>query len=378
MTAIPCRICGYDAPGEPCPHCGGRPEEPSLRRAPVAGVAALGVGLEALFRGAGFLARGRGLKRCLVPPALLTLAAFTALCVGAWRLARSVSAQHLAGEVELSGWPDNALTDAVRWVLEAGPVLWFLRQGFLVAFLLLSSLIAWYTFSVVYEVLAGPFLDEVHGRVETRWFGADPRARIQRPNDIPTARTWRRSLGAGAVAVALAALAWFGASRWLALPALVVPFAVAGRLDREYGAWLAWVLRVEARALWIGIEVAALSLLLLLFGLPLYFVPLLGPWLYGVLAGFATAFGLVDLACERRQWTLAVRLRFARLHAPALAAFGAVTGLFFAVPVIGPLVAVPCGSVGALWLVCRLDKAPLRDGTGAGVSTGPGSEGVGS
>ena len=47
-------------------------------------------------------------------------------------------------------------------------------------------------------------------------------------------------------------------------------------------------------------------------------------------------------------------------HLPAVIAFGAVAGLVFVVPLIGPLVGVPAASIGGLWLVCRLDKNTLR------------------
>ena len=45
-------------------------------------------------------------------------------------------------------------------------------------------LIGW-TFSIIYEALAGPFLDEMQGRLEERWFGHDPRATIERPTRLP-------------------------------------------------------------------------------------------------------------------------------------------------------------------------------------------------
>ena len=44
----------------------------------------------------------------------------------------------------------------------------------------------------------------------------------------------------------------------------------------------------------------------------------------------------------------------------AAVAYGAVAGLFFLLPVVGPILMVPSASVGGLWLLCRLDKDGLR------------------
>jgi len=40
--------------------------------------------------------------------------------------------------------------------------------------------------------------------------------------------------------------------------------------------------------------------------------------------------------------------------------FGATAGLVFAIPLLGPIVAVPAASIGGMWLVIRLDKSFLR------------------
>jgi uncharacterized protein involved in cysteine biosynthesis len=351
-----CSRCGYGAPTEPCPHCGDEPLEPTLRgrlAGPLAGVAP---GLQALFRGADFLLTTRGTKRWLVPPLVLTTVLFLAVILWAWSGLRELLEGYLGGDIQLSAWDPGWLRSAAEWVLNNGLVVWLLRQASAVVFVLLSSMVAWYCFSIAYEAVAGPFLDEVQARIEARWFGCDPRSRLERPNAIPVRRCLRNSLLAGVAAVVLAAVLAWTVAWWVGLPALILPFLVAGRLDREYGEWLAWIARIEGRALWIGIEVSILCGILLVLFLPLQLVPLLGGPLYAVAAGACTAIALVDLPLERRGWPLRARVRFAGRHSPGLVAFGTVTGLLFAVPVLGPVVAVPCASVGALWLVCRLDK----------------------
>ena len=54
-----------------------------------------------------------------------------------------------------------------------------------------------------------------------------------------------------------------------------------------------------------------------------------------------------------------MRLRFILGNLPALVAFGVVAGFLLAVPILGPVLMVPSASIGGLWLLCRLDKAPL-------------------
>lgn len=362
MSIALCTSCGYEAPSSPCPHCAGNPLEPSLQGAPVRPHAGLMPGLEALFRGAKFLMTTRGTKRWLVPPLLITSIVFVVTFVWAWTGLRELLDTHLPpdGGIELSAWDPGWLRTSAEWVLDNGIALWILRQASALVFLILSSMVAWYCFSIAYEAVAGPFLDEVHGRMEQRWFGCDPRSRLERPSDIPVRRCVRNSLLAGGVALALFLAAWFMWGFWLALLALPVPFLAATRLDREYGAWLTWILRIEGRAILVGIEVSLLCGFLLVLLLPLYLVPLVGGLLYALSVGACTAVSLIDLPLERRGWSLRERVRFARQHALGLMSFGLVTGVVFAVPLVGPVVAVPCASVGALWLVCRLDKAGVR------------------
>ncbi|MEO0651282.1 MAG: hypothetical protein AAFZ65_11455, partial [Planctomycetota bacterium] len=56
----------------------------------------------------------------------------------------------------------------------------------------------------------------------------------------------------------------------------------------------------------------------------------------------------------------AARVAFLRRHVLATTVYGAVSGLLFGIPFVGPLLVVPSASVGGLWLFCRLDKQHLR------------------
>lgn len=97
----------------------------------------------------------------------------------------------------------------------------------------------------------------------------------------------------------------------------------------------------------------------MIVALPLHLVPVVGSLTYSAIVGFATALGMLDLALERRDLKVAQRLEFAFHHLLPVAAFGVVTGAVFAVPIVGPMLAVPSASIGGLWLVCRLDKGFL-------------------
>jgi uncharacterized protein involved in cysteine biosynthesis len=359
MPVSPCPICGYDAPAAPCAHCAGAPHEPSLGAQRRDGVADVLAGLQAPLRGLYFLASTRGTKRWLVPPFLITTALF------AWAFV------WLSGA--LSGWIDALRAQSeqgleqmptwARWLLSSG-ALWFLAHagGFLVAFatLFFAGL---FTFSIVYEALCGPFLDTVHARIEARWFGSDPRDRIRPPVEIATARV----LGRAAIALALiagaivlgafqtGAVRW---SAWLAGPPLAL-LAVAA-FDRTWGRWLAAFLAEQLATLWVSLVASLIALALLVLFLPLKFVPVAGWFLFAGAAGFATTLTLLDIPFTRRNWSLRQRLRFLTGNFGAVIAFGATSGLLFIVPVVGPVLLVPAASVGGLWLLCRLDKNPLR------------------
>lgn len=376
MPTIPCPLCGYHAPLEVCPHCGGTASLPSLARpthGPVRGVAD---GLLAVPVGLWLLATTRGVKRWLVPPLLVTLAVLVVLLWAVFEWVASVLPDHVGlGD---SRWERlEALSDrwswlkaawaasvaALGWTLDAAYQMLTARPLYWLGAFLLGSLVAWYAFSIVYEALAGPFLDEVQGRFEARWFGADPRSRLQRPSDIPESRCWRRTLAASAGAAALLLLGFFvpGVPFLLGLAAAPLPFVLAARLDREYGAWLRWMIGVEARATWVSLETAAVTGVLLVLALPLYFLPFgVGYVLFAGAAGLATAVGLLDIPFERRDIRLRQRLAFLLRNALPMLAFGAMAGLLLSIPILGPLLMVPSASIGGLWLLCRLDKGSLR------------------
>ena len=387
----PCPLCGYHAPETPCPHCGGTARLASLRR-PLRGPwSGIPEGLLAVPMGLLLLATTRGTKRWLLPPFVVTS---TVLIVVLWWLFAWLGGlvdSVLPGEITLGDgrwdWLEArsdrwdwlkasvaALIAAGEWgvnsaygLITARPVRWL-------GYFLLGSLVAWYAFSIVYEALAGPFLDEVQGRLEARWFGADPRSRIERPNDIPTERVLRRSLQAGALTLVVLALGIWApfAPLWLALLVLPLPALVVARLDVEFGQWLVWILRVEGRATLVSLQAAVLTGVLLLVALPLYFVPFgIGYVLFAVVTGFATAVGLLDIPFERRGVPLGRRLAFLGRHSLVLVAFGAVAGALLAIPVAGPLLMVPAASAGGLWLMCRLDKSRLAPGHGSGGPPAP-------
>ncbi len=375
MTIVPCSLCGYHAPELPCPHCAERPLERSLARpvrGPLRGIVA---GLLALPKGLHVLATTPGLKRWLVPPLIFSATLLVLVLSWVFSALDAALERHLPGEFRFDqardwlqglgqGWRWlasvwGALVGAAEWTVNVllglflSPLKWL-------GWFLVGSLVCWYVFSFAYEAIAGPFLDEVQARIEGRWFGADPRSRLERPNDLPPERAARLTF------VLLACLALLLCAVLLSpLPAAVLllgPLTLLVPLarDRRYGPWLLWVLRVEGRALLASLQASLVTLVLLVLALPLYFVPVVGYFLFALVCGFSTAVGLLDIPLERRGWRLRQRLRFLAAHLPALIAFGMVAGLMLSVPLIGPALMVPAASIGGLWLVCRLDKGGLR------------------
>jgi uncharacterized protein involved in cysteine biosynthesis len=79
-----------------------------------------------------------------------------------------------------------------------------------------------------------------------------------------------------------------------------------------------------------------------------------------MVAGFATALTLLDIPFSRRGWSVSQRLQFLVHHLPGVLALGIVTSLVFVVPLFGPLIGVPCASLGGQWLLCRFDKNRMR------------------
>jgi uncharacterized protein involved in cysteine biosynthesis len=365
MSVVPCGLCGYDSAGTLCPHCGGSAREASVaapRRGTWGGVA---IGFAALPRGLHELGVTRGAKRWLLPPFLITCAAFALLFAWLWSLYERL-AQWTAGAAERELPLDvDWLREALEWLLRLRALVWLANLASALAFLALALVAAFWAFSIVYEAVSGPFLDEIHARVETRWFGDDPRNRLYRPTALSPGACAAHASAAGAAGLVLA-LAWvaLGVPRaWLAAPLLLlVPFVVLGLARREFGRWLWWLVRLEGGTLWVSLKAAAVAGLILLVLLPLKFVPGVGFLLFGLAAGFTTAVSLLDIPCERRRWSLRQRLAFLGRHLPAIVCYGSVASLLFVVPLIGPVLMVPAASVGGLWMLVRLDKEFLRRG----------------
>jgi len=364
MPTLPCPACGYDAPGAGCPHCRLQPKEATLAQ-PLAGpLAALHAGLVAIPRGLYFLATTRGVKRFLVPPFVLTLVAFALIFRWAWRWTqRLIEWVPERGETPDIPLPEGWLRDFFSWLVRTGVFVWLAQLTSLVVFLILSALVALWAFSILYEALAGPFLDEVHGRLEVAWFGSNPRDELTRPTDLPVRDCLLWSAGAGTLALG-AVLAWWwmeGPWNWaVLLLGVPAPFLLAALVNREFGKWLVWVVKLEGGTLWVSIKAALLGAVILLLFFPLKFVPVIGYLLFGGVAGFTTALTLLDIPFERRQWPLGMRFSFIFRNALAMVPFGCVASLLFVIPFVGPVLMVPAASVGGLWLVCALDKNALR------------------
>lgn len=320
-------------------------------------------GSTALLRGLQFLVSTRGVKRWLVPPAIASFASFFGVTWWLWSVTSRWIERAQSGAQEWTGGEPSWWRSALEWLVTKAV---FLVLAKLTGFALVAALgfiaMLW-TFSLVYELVSGPFLDEVHGRIEKRWFGLDPRDARERPRDIEPAKCMRIT----ALTLA-AALAWIACS--LALPglevkllALLLALATVGIVaarQRAWGRWLQWRAGVEARTLAASLQASAISAALLVLALPLLFVPLLGYPLFALAAGFTTAVSLLDIPMSRRRWGFSLRVSFLLHHLPAVLAFGLTASLVFMIPILGPLFMVPVASVGGLWLVCRLDKTCLR------------------
>jgi uncharacterized protein involved in cysteine biosynthesis len=340
------------------------PAEPTLAR-PLAGpLAVVHAGLTAIPRGLLFLSTTRGVKRFLLPPFVLTLCAFALIFAWAWRWTqRLIAWVPQRGQVPDIPLPDGWLHDFIAWLVRTGVFLWLAQLTSVLVFLVVSALVVLWAFSILYEACAGPFLDEIQGRLELRWFGSNPRDELTRPTDLPvrTCMAWSAAAGAGAL-VALLAWWWLdGPWSWVVLLLGVpAPFLIAALVSREYGKWLVWVVKLEGGTLWVSIKAALVAGLILLGFFPLKFVPVIGYLLFGGVAGFTTALTLLDIPFERRQWPLRMRLRFVFTNLAAMVPFGCVASLLFVIPVVGPALMVPAASIGGLWLVCALDKNALR------------------
>ena len=383
----PCAACGYHVPSgtsaelpeaRACPHCHHDPDTPDPHTAPIPSGSPRGIGsaLQALPRGLWLLATTRGAWRWLIPPFLLSMAAF----VGLWTWTKRTFDHWLDASV-----PDDVRFERYRRGLEDLPGVLESVAGWLLAGLelfagaalalftwsplqwlgwfLIGSLVLWFAFSIVYEMLAGPFLDEIQARVERRWYGRDPRESLERPTDLSPARCLQLSILAAATVGALFVAGWMAplSSRWwtlLALPLGLFPWVA---LEPRFGTWLAWIARIETRAGWASLQATLVTATLIFLALPLYFVPIWGYPAFAVVTGFATSVGLLDIPFARRGWSRRQRWRFLRAHLLAITTFGVLAGLLLSIPVVGPLVLVPASSIGGLWLVRRLDKSMLGD-----------------
>jgi uncharacterized protein involved in cysteine biosynthesis len=349
----PCPTCAYPKPEGTCPHCSDRWSGPRAERPRVRGMGALLEGARAPLVGASLLCRGPGLKRVLLPP-IVAVVLGAAWLHGAWVSPAIEGFFTLSSDPgpDPSWWQSSLAWLADTWLLQA-------LSG-------LSSLIAlaltiWLSFTFLFEVIAGPFLDEVQARLETRWFGRDPRMHSARPEVLDSESATRRSFqwllpGAGLAAAA----AWFSpVLPWVLAPILfLLPLLWVTQREPSYMAWLRWASGHELGLLLTSAKIALISILVLALFIWLPFVPIIGTYLWISLSGFVLAIGLCDLAFSRRGWPGRQRMGFMLAQAPAFGAFGVVGGFLVGIPILGPILAVPALSIGSLWLICRLDTGP--------------------
>ncbi|MFT5285984.1 MAG: hypothetical protein ACI8TQ_002152 [Planctomycetota bacterium] len=374
----PCSLCGYHAPAGNCPHCALDPIESSLAK-PITGLlAGTWAGMTAVPHGIGLLIKTRQIKRWLIPPLFLTLMSLIVLLYFLFGWLEVWFEGAIPGDIELGPpsweWLTNltesyewaastiaGLTSAASWVANSAMGLMANRISGVILYSFFCILASWYVFSIAYEAFAGPFLDVIQGKLEAKWFGKDPRDTIERPTDLPTDRVMRLSMYALVPSTCLIVLAFVTPLPvWLALLSLPIAFALAIKVDPRYGTWLRWIAKIEAGAITVSIKASLITLLILLFTWPLYFVfPPIGYVMFAIICGFATSLSLLDIPFERRGWSIRQRLRFVRRNIIPLTAFGIVTGLLLAVPVLGPLIMVPSASIGGMRLLCRLDKTGL-------------------
>lgn len=304
MAIQPCPRCGYHAPELPCPHCGLSPGTPDWKRLRLRGGPALG--LEAFVRGGGLVLSLPGGLAMLAMPAMLTaLGAVQVYRTWISDLVQSLFAG-LAPEA-VAQRPEGWLRSTLAFLSES----WFLDLLSRASHLVAMTLTAWLAFTFLFEALAGPFLDRLHGRLEQRWFGKDPSA-----------------LGLG----------------------------------------LAGFLRRESHMLGLSVAAACWAALIALLALPLLLLPIAGSLLYLAVSGMALSLGAMDTAFARRGWSLRQRKLLFERHWMAAASFGALAGAISGFPFLGPLVVVPCASLGGLWMLVRVDKSPARIERDSGAS----------
>ncbi len=359
---VPCPLCGYHAPELACSACGQSSREPTLREPRGGHWREFRDGLRALPQGARALLATPRTKRLLVPPMLLTAAIFGAILVFLVRtLSRFFEAVASEDLAEL-GLSPGFWSDVVEWLAGLHLVVAIAHAGSIVVLFAAFAIAGLWTFSIAYELVCGPFLDAIQARVEARWFGADPRVVLERPPGEDPAASARASAIAAAFSIAsVVAFFWVDSTwAWGFLFAIPTAFFIAAQRVPDLASWSAWFARSQARALWTSVKASALAALILIAFVWLKFVPFVGLPLFAMVAGFATALTLLDIPFSRRNWSLNQRVGFLFQHLPAILALGVVTSLVFLIPFIGPLIGVPCASIGGQWLLCRVDKNALR------------------
>jgi uncharacterized protein involved in cysteine biosynthesis len=359
---VPCPLCGYHAPALACPSCGLAPREPTLAAPRGGTVREVSDGLRALFQGARALLATPRTLRLLVPPVILTGCLFAAILVWLVRVLSGFFDAVAAQDLDELGLDPGWWADVVGWLAGLQVVVAIAHAGAFLVLLVAFVIAGLWTFSIAYELVCGPFLDTIQARVEARWFGADPRARLEQP-PMPDADAAARAsaLASGVALLAVVAAFWIrGSWAWWLLILVPIAYVVAARVVPGSGAWSWWFATSQLRALWTSVKASVLAALILIAFLWLKFVPVLGLPLFAMVAGFATALTLLDIPFSRRGWSVSQRLQFLVQHLGGVLALGIVTSLVFVVPFFGPLIGVPCASLGGQWLLCRFDKNRMR------------------
>lgn len=356
-----CALCGYASVHRPCPVCAEAAALGRFAEAPVRGWGAAWEGLKAPWTGARILWSTRGTKRWLLPPAAGAIACF------AWALAEALAlVRHWMERVAEQG---AALFEGDLWWqqlaqwLGPGTLLGALQWSGAATAVVVMLLVATFTFSIVYEVLCAPFLDLVQARVEASWFAAggsrgDPRDRV-----VPrlAVAPWRVFAAGLQCVLAAASSLWLWSTVSAAQAAWPWAALVALRfLQRPAFAALWQESRRQAGAFATGVKSSLVALALLLVFAWVQLLPFAGPPLYAAIAGCATALTLLDIPFARRGWPLSARLSLLARHAGPFMLLGLSTGACFLVPVLGPLVGVPCASIGGLRLFVLLDKGVVK------------------
>ncbi|MBL8861810.1 MAG: EI24 domain-containing protein [Planctomycetes bacterium] len=359
---VPCPLCGYHAPELSCPSCRLAPREPTLVGGRGRTLREFLDGLRAVPQGARMLLSIRGTKRLLVPPLILTALLFGAILALLVRWMTGFFDAVRNQDLGALGIDPGFWSRVIEWLAGLQVVIAIAQAGSLLVLMTAFTVAALWTFSIAYELVCGPFLDTIQARVEAAWFGADPRVALEQPPGIdPVASARAAAVAASVAGLAIVAWAWIDARwSWALLVLVPLAFLVAARRVPGSWSWTRWFARSQARALWTSVKASTLAAVVLVLFLWLKFVPFLGLPLFAMVAGFATALTLLDIPFSRRGWSLRQRVRFLFQHLAAVVALGVVTSLVFVVPILGPLVGVPCASIGGQWLLCRLDKNAMR------------------